>query len=166
VYVPGTTGLTGRDAARTTFSQRFATLGDEDVSSALEAAPSDVQKEAAVAAMIDRTAETTLELASGETAAVYAGLVADERPIAAQISTGDATSPGVGLTWHMPGRAWSSERVAFFVDRNGNGKCDTDGGDVGAFVPFASAIKFGDTWLAGAALASVCDALRLEASRE
>lgn len=166
VYRPGATTLTGRDAERATFSQRYATLGDEDVSFALNAVPNDFQKEAAVAAMVERTAKATLDLPGEETGQIYAGLIADERPVAAQLTTGSSAFGRASLTWSMPGRAWSSERVAFFIDRNANGKCDADGADVGAVVPFAATLAFSGAWVTGGELASICAALRPDAPRE
>jgi len=164
VYATGTAGLSSRDVARGTFSQRYATLGDEDVSGALAVVPSDLQKEAAVAAMVERTAKVTLELGAAEGRAIHGGLVADERPLAAQIATASIPPGPATLTWTMPGRAWASERVAFFVDQNGNGKCDD--ADRGAVVPFAPTIKLGGEWLTGSALSVVCDALQIGVARE
>jgi hypothetical protein len=163
VYAPGSKSVASRDVARASFSQRYATLGDEDVTYALGAAPSDLQKEAAVAAMVDRTATVKLGFEPGAGKSVHGGLIADERPIAAQIALG---SDSRTFTWTMPGRAWSSERLAFFVDRNANGKCDTDGSDTGAIAPFAETIPTPSTWLSGEGLRAVCDALQVGASRE
>jgi hypothetical protein len=165
VYRVGTTGLASRDVARATFSQRYATLGDEDVSYALNAVPDPLHSEAAVAAMVERTARTTFDVKL-ESVHIYAGLIADERPLAAQVTGGALEAGKAQLTWTMPGRAWSTERVAFFADRNANGKCDVDGTDTGAIAPFASSIGAPAKWLTGSELAVVCDALRVGASRE
>ncbi len=163
VYLPGTTGITSKDVARATFSQRYATLGDEDVTYACHAAPSVLQKESALAAMVERTASVRLRTAPPGVN-VIGGLVADERPVAAQITGGYVEGTDVSLRWTMPGRAWSSERVAFFLDRNANGKCDAE--DAGAFAPFAATIDAPTSWLEGAAITPVCDALRAGESRE
>lgn len=162
VYRPHSTSLTSKDVVRATFSQRYATLGTEDVGYALNAVPTELQKAAAVAAMSDRVASIVIH-GLGTYDGVTAGLVADERPLAAQVVTGGAKSGSATLAFHMPGRAYASERVAFFVDRNTNGKCDD--GDVGGFAPSAPTIEV-KTWLEGTALTPVCDALRPESSRE
>ena len=57
VFTPGSTGETSREVARAMFSQRYATLGDEDVGFALNEVPSAPEVEAAVAALTDRTSE-------------------------------------------------------------------------------------------------------------
>lgn len=165
VYRPHTTSLTSKDVIRATFSQRYATLGDENVGYALNAVPGELQKEAAVAAMADRTATVVLS-GLGAEEHVTAGLIADERPLAAQVSGGAATGGKAEITWTMPGHAWSSERIAFFVDRNKNGKCDTDGSDRGGFAPYAAAATFDGKWLEGAALAAVCNSIQAGFPRE
>ncbi len=165
VYRPGSTSMISRDVVRASFSQRYATLGDEDVGYALKALPNDLQKEAAVAAMSDRTAKATLG-GLGAVEGITAGLIADERPLAAQVTTRAVAGGKVQLAWTMPGRAFSSERIAFFVDRNKNGKCDVDGSDAGGFAPFATTIEFGGAWLEGSLLTPVCDALRADSPRE
>ena len=161
VYRPGSTRETTADAARASFSQRYATLGDEDVSYGLNALPTDAQKAAAVAAMVERTATVTLRNVV-TTGRVVAGLVADERPLASEVTGNVVSGDTVVLTWMMPGRAWASERVAFFADLNGNGKCDA--ADTGGFAPVSGA--FDGKWLTGAGLTPVCDALQVGASRE
>jgi hypothetical protein len=167
VYHPQTTGGTSRDVARATFSQRYATLGDEDLSYALNAVPSELQKEAAVAAMIERTASTIVgNLRSFEGSRVIAGLVSDDRPVAAQIARESVENGKVAITWTMPGHASPSERVVFFIDGNNNGLCDTDGSDVGGVTSFGGNIDFTSSWLANAELSPVCDALQPSASRE
>jgi hypothetical protein len=165
VYRPGTKGITSADVARASFSQRYATLGDENVGYGLNALPTAAQKEAAVAAMSDRVATITLRnLDKVEGAHVSAGLIADERPVAAQIVGGAVESTSTKLIFTMPGHAWSSERVAFFVDANKNGKCELDGTDMGGFAEPTG--DFAGKWLSGAALAPVCEALLPAASRE
>lgn len=165
VYRPGTTGETSANVARAMFSQRYATLGTEDVTYALAALPSDGAKAAALAGMSPRTATVVVgNLAPFEGHQVLAGLVADERPVTAQVAFGGVEGGKLSLTWTMPGRAWSSERVALFVDRNKNGKCDA--GDAGTFASFAGTIEPTGPWLEGAALAPVCDAVAPGASRE
>ncbi len=90
VFAPGTTGETGREVARAMFSQRYATLGDEDVSFALNEVPSAPETEAALAALVDRTHELRVRGLDGmaEGGRAYAALVADERPVAAQVIGG------------------------------------------------------------------------------
>ncbi len=167
VYRPGTTGTVSADVARATYSQRYATLGEEDVAYALGSVPGDAQKEAAVAALSPRTANVVVsDLAAVEGHQVLGGLVAAERPVAAQLSFGGVEAGRLSLTWNMPGRAYPTERVAFFVDRNKNGKCDTDGSDAGAFIAFAPTIAGPGVLLEGAALAPVCAALLPGAPRE
>lgn len=167
VYRPGTHGTVSADVARATFSQRYATLGDEDVAYALGSVPSAAQKEAAIAAMSPRTATVVVsDLSAVEGHQVLGGLVAAERPIAAQLSFGGVEAGRLSLTWNMPGRAYSTERVAFFVDRNKNGKCDADGSDAGAFIDFAPTIAHPGALLEGAALAPVCAALLPGTPRE
>jgi len=165
VYAPGSKGLTSRDVARASFSQRYATLGTEDVSYALGAAPNDLQKEAAVAAMVERTERITVDF-STDGKSLHAGLIADDRPIAPQLATGSDAFAKPTLTWTMPGRPSPSEKAALFVDRNSNGKCDLDGSDSGAIVPFSRTLAAPTAWLSGDALRSVCDALRVGAPRE
>lgn len=158
VYRVGSTTETPRDAVRATFSERYATLGDEDVGYALNAVPSAAQTAAAVAAMVARTADVTLK--NLEDGTIVAGIVSDERPVAAQLAHGGSFGGVAGLSWTMPGRASSSERVAFFIDRNRNGVCDA--GDRAAFAPMTGA--FDGTWLSD--IKPVCDALQPEAPRE
>ncbi len=162
IYRPGSSGVTSADVARATFSARYATGTAEDLAYALGAVPSAAMKESALAAMVDRAQTITLELkAEGR---VYGGLIADERPIAAQVTAAVLISGKAELVWLMPGRAWKSERLAFFVDKNADGKCD--GSDVGGFAPFASSIALGEKLLTGAELTPVCDALAINAPRE
>lgn len=165
VYAPGSTGLGSRDVVRATFSQRYATEGTEDVTYALGAAPNDLQKEAAVAAMVERTEQITANFTT-DGKSLHAGLIADDRPIAPQLATGSDAFAKATLTWTMPGRPSPSEKVALFVDRNSNGKCDLDGSDNGAIVPFSKTLAAPTTWLSGDALRTVCDALRVGVSRE
>jgi hypothetical protein len=166
VYAPGTTSETGHDVARATFSQRYATLGDEDLTYAFGAVPNDAMKEAAVAAMIDRSATVTLNgLSSVEGTRVVAGLVGDDRSIAPQLANADVTSGSAIVSWSMPGKASSSERIAFFVDKNGNGLCDVDA-DAGGFLAFGESVDASSTLFVGTALAPVCDALRTDMPRE
>ena len=63
----------------------------------------------------------------------------------------------------MPGRKSASERIAFFVDRNGNGRCDPDA-DQGAIAPLADDVS--SALVTGAELKVVCDALLTDVSRE
>jgi hypothetical protein len=166
VFQPGTSSETGRDVARAMYSQRYATLGEEDVSYALGAVPNDAQKEAAVAAMIERSASVTLQgLAGAEGARIVAGLVADDRSIAPQLAGGAVEGGNAVVRWTMPGKSSPSEKVAFFVDKNGNGRCDTDF-DAGAIKPYGEVVDASSALLVGADLAVVCDALRTDAPRE
>lgn len=162
VYTPGSKSETVNDVARATYSQRYATLGREDVGYALKAVPSQLQKTAAVAAMVERTAKVALKNLGTVSGTVVAGLIADERPLAAQLVARGIEAGATELTWTMPGRAYSSERVAFFVDRNWNGRCDA--ADVGGFAPTSG--EFAGSWLSGPSLTPVCDALQPGASRE
>lgn len=164
VYASGTTGVTSRDVARAMFSERYAVGSDEEVSSALNRETTDLQKEAAVAAMVDRTAKVTIELTDDGGRMLHAGLIADERPLAPQVATASAAFGPATFSWTMPGRAWPSERVAFFIDDNGNGKCDD--GDRGAVIPFGAKLRVAGAWLTGTALSSVCNAVPAGVSRE
>jgi hypothetical protein len=165
-FAPGTTSETGHDVARATYSQRYATLGDEDVTYAFGAVPNDATKEAAIAAMIERTASVTLSgLASAEGARLVAGLVSDDRSIAPQLAYAGVEAGSASLHWNMPGRASSSEKIAFFVDRDGNGLCDP-AVDTGGFQPFGAVVEASSPLLSGTALASVCEALRPDMPRE
>lgn len=166
VYAPGSTGETGRDVARAAFSQRYATLGDEDVSVALAATPSRPQAEAAVAAMDPRALMLTVTgISAADGARLYGGVVADERPVAAQVAGGAVMSGRSQMLWIMPGRAYPSERLALVIDRDNDRRCGA--GDVAAFVrPDASGTAAVNTWLEGAAATPVCEALQLEAPRE
>jgi hypothetical protein len=166
VYLPGTTSTTSKDVARASYSQRYATLGDEDFASTFSTLPSDVQKEVAVAAMVERTAKLAItKLTTVEGRQLVAGLVADERPLAPQMSFAGVEGGAASLHWNMPGKPSVTERVAFFIDQNDNHLCDVDA-DRGAIVPFTESIEFSGAWLTGAALAPVCDALKPGTSRE
>ena len=168
VYAIGSTDTSSKDVVRASYSQRYATLGDEDVADVLGVVPSALAKEAAVAAMIERSAAVTLtNIGKADGKPVVAGLVADDRPVAPQLSSGGVEAGKVALHWNLPGKASSSERLAFFVDQNGNGLCDVDGGDTGGFAPATSTSDFSaGTWLSGGALAPVCDALQSGAPRD
>lgn len=166
VFAPGSTGETGRDVARAVFSRRYATLGDENVAWGLREAPSEAQAEAALAAMVDRTSAVGVGGLSGmEGARAYGGLVADERPVAAQVVGGAIADGRVRFQWIMPGRQWPGERLALLVDRNGNRRCDD--GDLGASIGLDGRqdVTVG-AWLQGASLNAVCRALLLDAERE
>ena len=167
VYAPKTTSETGKDVARATYSQRYATLGDEDFTYALGAVPTDAQKETAVAAMIERATAVTLRgIDATGGARVTAGLVADDRPIAPQLASAAIESGSdLRFSWTMPGRSTASERVAFFVDRDANGLCDP-ATDAGGFRPFASVIDASGPLLVGADLKAICDALQPDVPRE
>ena len=166
VFAPGSAGETSRNVARAAYSQRYATLGDEDLAYFLRESPTAAQVEAALAAMVDRTSAVTVRgLDPGEGARIYGGLVADERPVAAQVVGGVVADGRVRLEWIMPGRQWPTERVALVVDRNGNRRCDE--GDLGASVRLDGRQEVAvGSWLQGASLTAACQALRLEAERE
>jgi hypothetical protein len=163
VLAPGATGLRGGDVLRGMVSQRFATLGDEDVSEALRAPPSRAQAEAALAAMDDRALVRTVILAGvDDGATVFAGVVSTERPVAAQVAVTMVREGRVALGWNMPGRAWPDERVALLVDRNGDRRCDA--GDSVFWAPLG---REGESVTAtGAAMTAVCAALALDDTRE
>jgi hypothetical protein len=169
VFAPGAPGETGRDVARATFSQRYATLGDEDESAALTGVPQRAEVEAALAGLVERTRAlrvTGLPEAAGE-GFVHAGLVAAERPVAAQVVAGVRDGAATAFDWTMPGRAWPTERVAIVVDRNHDRRCGE--GDLGliAAVGERSTLDLaGAAWSEGAALGAACAAVGLDASRE
>lgn len=162
VFRPGTTGSTSRDVALATFSQRYATLGDEDLGAAFATMPQPAEIEAALAGLSSRSAtiEVTGLVVDLTTTSVYAGLVADERPIAAQVAVaGAASNGGVRFSWIRPGEAYASERLAAYVDANHDNRCDA--GDRGAFVSIhgTSVDLANAAWVEGEALAPVCAAL-------
>lgn len=169
VFTPGTAGETSRAVARAMLSQRYATLGDENVSYALGEAPSPAQVEAALAALVDRTHDVQVRGldAAAEGGQAYAGLVADERPVAAQVVGGRVRGGAVALDWIMPGRPWPSERLALLIDRNRNRRCDD--GDLGTTFRLDGRRVLdgpGGPWARGAALQDLCRSLSIEADRE
>lgn len=166
VLAPGAAGLRGGDVLRGMVSQRFATLGDEDVSEALRPPPSRAQAEAALAAMDDRALPRTLTLPGvDEGATVFAGVVASERPVAAQVATTTVRDGRASVTWNMPGRAWPDERVAVLVDRNRDRRCDA--GDLALWAPLGrDAEPVTATPATGAVMTAVCAALALDDLRE
>lgn len=169
VFAPGSRGETARDVARGFYSQRFAVVGPEDMTEALREPPSPVVAEAALAALHDRAVTGVLRglVDASPGATVYAGLVADERPIASQVVAAMVADGSASFLWSMPGRAWPSERVAFVVDVNGDRRCDE--GDVGGRVALdaagAATVTAGAT-VRGAAITPLCDALRVGVPRE
>lgn len=169
VLAPGARGETARDVARGFVSQRFAIVGPEDVSFMLRDAPSTAAAEAALAALDPRSAETSVTGvdARHEGVQAFAGLVAAERPVAAQVATALVTDAALRFVWSMPGRAWPTERMVLVLDLDGDRRCGA--GDVGASVTrdAAGAVVVGAaSWLRGDALAPVCDALRIDVPRE
>lgn len=54
VFAPGTVTQTRSDVARAVFSQRYATLGDEDLAWMIQEPPTDAMIDEALAAMIER----------------------------------------------------------------------------------------------------------------
>ena len=168
VFAPGSTGELGRDAVRGTFSQRFATLGDEDFSMSLVEPLTPVQAETAVAGMVDRyTQIRVLRLdASVEGLPAYMGLIADERPFTAMVGHGAVEAGELRSEWGLPGREWPSERLVIVLDRNANHMCDA--ADLGASVPVerrSEIMGIGGAWLEGAAIAPLCNALSLDQPR-
>lgn len=167
VYAPGASGESSRDVTRAMASQRFATLGDEELGSALAETPPPTVIEAALAAMEDRSAELTVRgwPASLEGATLHAGLVSDARPVAAQIITQTVSSGSAHLLWFMPGRASPDERVVLLIDRNRDRRCDPD--DLAASVRLDGRAELTvPTLVTGPALAPLCAALALDAPRE
>lgn len=169
VFAPGSRGETARDVARGFYSQRFAVVGPEDMTEALREAPTPVVAEAALAALYDRAVTGVLRglVDASAGATVYAGLVADERPVAAQVVAAMAADGSASLLWSMPGRAWPSERVAFVVDVNGDRRCDE--GDVGgraALDAAGAAMVAAGATVRGAAITPLCEALRVGVPRE
>ncbi len=166
-FAPGSSGETPRDVLRAMYSQRYATLGDEDLAFGLREVPSAGQVEAALAAMSDRASTVTLRGLDAATVGqrVYGGLVADERRIAAQVAGAAVEGASARFEWIMPGRYWPSEALAVVVDRNANRRCDE--GDLGARVRLDGRSEVTvPAWLRGAELASVCAAVGLEVQRE
>lgn len=168
VFTPGTAGETSREVARAMYSQRYATLGDENVSHSLNEVPSPPEVEAALGALVDRTHEVRLRgLEAAEGGQAYAGLVADERPVAAQVVGGRVADGAVSLGWIMPGRQWPSERLALLIDRNSNRRCDD--GDLGTTVRLDGRRDLdipAGAWARGTALQDICRSLSIEADRE
>lgn len=165
VYAPGSASDTSRDVVRAVMSQRYATLGDEDLDFALTASPSPALTEAAVAAMDTREAHYTVAtVAAPEGTRVFGGLVADERTVAAEVSNALVAGWRADLHWTMPGRAWPSERVALVVDRDNDRRCGA--GDLAAFARAnADGAVNVAAWMEGAAIAPVCAALQMETTR-
>lgn len=166
VLAPGAAGLRGGDVLRGMVSQRFATSGDEDVSEALRAPPSRAQAEAALAAMDDRALTRNVLLPGVDDAAtVFAGVVASERPVAAQVLMTAAREGRAGFVWNMPGRSWPDERIALLVDRNRDRRCDP--GDLALWSPLGrEGEPLTATVASGAAMTAVCAALALDDPRE
>ncbi len=167
VLAPGAAGETGADLARASYSQRFATLGEEDFTMALaEPAPRPIA-EAALAAMEERALAVTVRGldAAPAGAAVHAGVVAAERPVASQLATARVEGGRAALSWSMPGRARNGERAAVLVDRNNDRRCDP--GDLGGFAALGGGAEASvGALVTGDALAPVCAALALETPRE
>lgn len=166
VLAPGAAGLRGGDVLRGMVSQRFATLGDEDVSEALRAPPSRAQAEAALAAMDDRALTRAVILPGvDDGATVFAGVVSTERSVAAQVAVTMVREGRVALAWNMPGRTWPDERVALLVDRNGDRRCDA--GDGAFWAPLGRESEPVTAAAAtGAVMTAVCAALALDDTRE
>jgi hypothetical protein len=168
VFAPGSRRETARDVARGFYSQRFAVVGPEDMTESLREAPTPVAAEAALAALDERSTTGVLRgLTVRADATVYAGLVADERPIAAQAVMGTVADGSATFLWSMPGRAWPSERVVFVVDENGDWRCDASdsGGTVRRDAAGVATVAAGAI-VRGAAVLPLCDALRVGVPRE
>lgn len=168
VFQPNSTTETPSTVARATFSQRYATLGDEDVGYGLNAVPTAVGVTATLAALEDRVA--TLTIADGRTLSgtdrVIAGIVSPERPLAAVAAAGVLDGNDIRFRWIMPGRVLPNERVAFVIDRNHNGHCDD--ADAGGFATVGANSTLNAaslTLLTGAALTPICDALAVGTPR-
>lgn len=168
VFAPGSSGETGADVVRAHYSQRYATLGDEDFSGSLEAEPARSLAEAALAATVDRA--QTLRV-SGFDAALegrhaYATIVAPQRSVGAQVVGGQVTGGAATFGLTMAGRRWPGERAAIYVDRDGDLRCGE--GDLGAFADFdaSGAVDVRSaSWAQGAALREVCDAVGSDSPR-
>ncbi len=168
VYAPGSAAQSSRDVVRAVVSQRYATLGDEDLGMALQTLPGAIETEFALAECLERTSAVTVSGldAALEGAHVFGGLVAAARPVAAQFVSTTVAASRARFEWDAPGAAWADESLALLVDSNANARCDD--GDRGAILRVdargelpASALA----WLQGAALTPVCDALRVEVAR-
>ncbi|MFO0628538.1 MAG: hypothetical protein U0325_23395 [Polyangiales bacterium] len=166
VLAPGAAGRGAGDVLRGMVSQRYATLGDEEVGSALAMAPTRGQAEAALAAMDERALRRAVALPDVDGGAnVLAGVVSPERPVAAQVVATNVREGRAAWTWNMPGRATPDERVALLVVRNRDRRCDT--GDLAFWAPLG---REGDlltpTAATGPMMGAVCAALALDDPRE
>lgn len=169
VFQRNTDTETPPTVARAVVSRRFVVRGDEDLSVDLAMVPAPTEVTAALAAQEDRLATVTLTNA-GALAAIgtlTAGIVSEQRPIAASLNDGIVEGQSIRFRWSMPGRALPNERIAWVIDRNRNRQCD--GEDVGGFAvmaPNATIEATALTQLTGASLQPVCDALHLGTIRE
>ncbi|APR87954.1 hypothetical protein A7982_13303 [Minicystis rosea] len=162
VYAKGSTGETGADVARAVSRYTYVTAGDEDMSLGLRDKPTRVQVEAALGALDPRMAEVVVRgvdpALDGHIA--FAGIVAAERPVAAQVKPNRIEHRDVRFAWKMPGRAWPSEQLAVVLDHNDDQRCDP--GDFGALITLENRTEVpaaSITWLTGKAIEPVCRAL-------
>lgn len=166
-FAPEAASPTRESVVRASFSRRYATLGDEDLAYALREPAGEALVAASLAAMVEGERAVRVRGLGDEMtgATLYGGLVAGERPVAAQIVGGAVAEGGVNLSWVMPGRASSDERVALLLDLNRDHRCDE--GDLGALVRLDGRDEVTPgAWLRGAELSGVCRALGLDAERE
>lgn len=127
VFAPGTRGERAEDVRRAHFSQRFATLGEDDFTAEFsmnpEPPPSVVAP--ALAALVERTVRAELHaidpMFQGRT--LFGVLVADDRSIPTDRAQGMIVNGDATLEWVMPGRASPSERAVLVVDANGDRRC-------------------------------------------
>lgn len=127
VFAPGTRGERAEDARRAHFSQRFATLGDDDFTAefSMSATPEPAVVARALASLVERTVRVELRaiepMFQGRT--LFGALVADGRPIPTDRALGMIANGDATLEWVMPGRASTNERAVLVVDANGDRRC-------------------------------------------
>ena len=168
VFAAGTSGTLGRDVVRAMYSQRYATLGDEDLSANFAAPSTALIGEVAAAALSERFVTVTVRTAAPfpARARTFAGLVATDRPLAPELSRNPPMADGsIALSWFRPGAALAGERVVLVADQNDNNGCDA--GDLAVEVPFdgRTALVAGP-WLVGADVLPLCTALSVGGMRE
>jgi hypothetical protein len=168
VFAPGSTGTRASDVARAAYSQRYAVSDMDDESQALAETPSDVMKELALAAMVERTETVTLHGLDTtlDGVPIFAGIVGPERAVAGQLAITQISGGDARFDWLMPGQALPGEQVAVLVDRNSDHRCND--GDLGAMITVdgRAEISTGATDQPQAAnLATVCAALNMDSPR-
>jgi hypothetical protein len=164
VFAPGSTGERAEDVRRAFFSQRFATLGTEELTQELSMMPTPSQVSAALASLVERTLRVELRgvEASFEGRTLFGAVIADERPIPSDRAQGTVASGAATLQWTMPGRASATERALLVIDANGDRRCGE--GDRRTSVPItpgATSIALdGARWDAtAAAVREACEAI-------